>query len=244
MLSYIYNKILYKGAEHYMEIVDQVTNRFYVEEYNRKTGKTIKKVIKADSLAFVKIINRSLEDDYEIVKQGYVAQDTPLGIVGSSKVFRVPRGKRSESSQHIINYHIVDGVPRFQDFKDIEVDGYVISKKENEDYDLLKIIVPDGEISIVDITASRHLRYLIRGIQEFNEEMVKESEKVSDEDEDTNTDEDEDVVEEATEKENEKDNVNQNTEKNQKSDNLNNNKSFDLHNSKKQGNHQFNQSHK
>ena len=164
---------------------DKVTSKYYLEEFNKKTGKKVKKVVKVGSKDYMDFLQHTqdpTQSNYVAGAQGFVSDDTPLGVIGSSKVFRIPRGPRSSRSQSI-DYVFEDGVPRFKDFKPIEVDGFTVDKKETNDGDMLKIVLKSNEISIADITVSKHLRYLIRGIQEFNNEMLQESDNREDEEE-------------------------------------------------------------
>lgn len=158
-------------------VTDHATDKYYFEEFNKETGMTTKKVVKFGSKEYLEFLQhtRDLEQrNYVAGPQGFVSDDTPLGVTGSSKVFRVPRGRRSDSKSQTINYVFENGVPRFRGFKPIEVDGFTVDRKKTDDGDMLKIVLENNEISIADITVANHLRYLIRGVQEFNEQMLQE----------------------------------------------------------------------
>ena len=158
-------------------VTDHATNKYYFEEFNKETGMTTKKVVKFGSKEFLEFLQHTQDPEqrnYVAGPQGFVSDDTPLGVTGSSKVFRVPRGRRSDSKSQTINYVFENGVPRFRGFKPIEVDGFTVDRKQTDDGDMLKIVLENNEISIADITVANHLRYLIRGVQEFNEQMLQE----------------------------------------------------------------------
>lgn len=158
-------------------VIDHATDKYYFEEFNKETGMTTKKVVKFGSKEFLEFLQHTQNPEqrnYIAGPQGFVADDTPLGVTGSSKVFRVPRGRRSDSKSQTINYVFENGVPRFRGFKPIEVDGFTVDRKQTDDGDMLKIVLDSNEISIADITVANHLRYLIRGVQDFNEQMLQE----------------------------------------------------------------------
>lgn len=158
-------------------VTDHATDKYYFEEFNKETGMTTKKVVKFGSKEFLEFLQHTQDPEqrnYVAGPQGFVSNDTPLGVTGSSKVFRVPRGRRSDSKSQTINYVFENGVPRFRGFKPIEVDGFTVDRKQTDDGDMLKIVLENNEISIADITVANHLRYLIRGVQEFNEQMLQE----------------------------------------------------------------------
>lgn len=158
-------------------VTDHATDKYYFEEFNKETGMTTKKVVKFGSKEFLEFLQHTQDPEqrnYVAGPQGFVSDDTPLGVTGSSKVFRVPRGRRSDSKSQTINYVFENGVPRFRGFKPIEVDGFTVDRKQTDDGDMLKIVLENNEISIADITVANHLRYLIRGVQEFNEQMLQE----------------------------------------------------------------------
>lgn len=166
-----------------MKILHKETSKYYVKKTNKETGLITEEVFdfQKDAAKILIMIN----DDNMEIEKGFVADDTPLGIVGNAKMLKIHKDRRNlESIQ--INYTIENGVPRFKDFKPIQLDKVKLCKDATNDGDLLKIVPDNQGITLVDITEMNNLRYLIRSVQQFNEALLLETDDNNDDNEENN----------------------------------------------------------
>lgn len=199
-----------------LKFTSEPTSRYYVKCTNKDTGVVTEEVVRypEDSAKVLEIMNN---DDMEIEK-GFVADDTPVGIVGNAKMLKIHKDRRNVESIQI-NYDIEEGVPRFKDFKPIQLDKVKLCKNATDDGDLLKIVPDNQGITLVNITEMNNLRYLLRSVQQFNESLLLEA----DDDDDEENENEKDVVKKHTYKslkENELNKTNNEKNKDNKNDKL------------------------
>lgn len=174
-----------------METVN-TPRHFEVIETNPQTGIITRRVIKQPSDEFDAIIADVLDGDNPNVQGTFVANDIPLGMRGRGKEFHF-RLKRSKYDTKIISYELRNEsrgddeiiVQRFIDFKDFVADGFTISARHTEnDGDLLEVDLQKSKFAPTDNKEVNRIRWVLRAIQKFNNELLTEVADQEDADED------------------------------------------------------------
>lgn len=192
--------------------MEQVKNsrHFEVIETNPQTGIITRRVIEQPSAEFDAIIADVLDDNNPYVAGSFVANDVPLGMRGRGKEFHF-RLKRSKYDTKIISYELRNEshgdddeviVQRFIDFKDFIADGFTISVRHTEnDGDLLEVDLQKSKFAPTDNKEVNRIRWVLRAIQKFNNELLTEVADQEDADEDALEDEYEAEMEQEQEPE-------------------------------------------
>lgn len=180
--------------------MEQVKNprHFEVIETNPQTGIITRRVIEQPSAEFDAIIADVLDDSNPYVAGSFVDNDVPLGMRGRGKEFHF-RLKRSKYDTKIISYELRNEshgdddeviVQRFIDFKDFIADGFTISVRHTEnDGDLLEVDLQKSKFAPTDNKEVNRIRWVLRAIQKFNNELLTEVADQEDADEDALEDE-------------------------------------------------------
>lgn len=182
-----------------VKILNEITSKYYIQYQDKETGVLKEKIVPFDTgnkdfRKAMEMINQTQDknsDPDEIaIKWGSVSDDTPLGFLGNAKILKIRQGKRGHQDAKIY-FKTENGVIRFQDFHKIVVQNAEIVKDSTEDGDLLKVVFPEG-LTLLDVTETNNLRYLLRSVQLLNEQFLMESdnddENNDNEDDDTNND--------------------------------------------------------
>lgn len=171
---------------------EKSTRHFEVIETNPQTGIITRRVIKQPSDEFDAIIADVLDGNNPNVQGTFVANDIPLGMRGRGKEFHF-RLKRSKYDTKIISYELRNEsrgddeiiVQRFIDFKDFVADGFTISVRHTEnDGDLLEVDLQKSKFAPTDNKEVNRIRWVLRAIQKFNNELLTEVADQEDADED------------------------------------------------------------
>ena len=156
---------------------------FEVERLDEKTGIVSRRVIEWPSPDFDEIVGELFDDESSVTGR-FVSNDIPLGERAHGKVFKL-RTSSSRSNELTVNYEIKDGVARFENFKEVLSDGFVIGVRHSEEGDLLKVNLGKAEFAPTDVKEVSRIRWVLRAIYNFNSELLEEAADSDDDEEDT-----------------------------------------------------------